>query len=351
MDSDSTPVETASPSRKQKSLEKKPKGSRPLITRSGIESNVKEKKSTFSDVVKGNLLDTTHEEADEAEENKKEVPQKINLQRGNSELQLIRRQHRNLTDLPGNVSPSRRTLTYIKNSSQFSGNNNGRISFEAVTPKSPDNRLNTSSIKNTRRTQDIDQTPQSRISGGSPSANKTAKKKKTVKKDQQDIKTIKKKKKKTGKHAEDGSESPGKDTEEDDDRIITLRTHNTDTDRSPGKDHSPNENDMTPSTRHKRGTEVHRKKTKKRTFKAQDLIDKPLEVLEHLLQSKEIDQETKLDLFLYGNRKAALQEYINQLESNIEYSIEKQDPCNEQLARFFDPKVTNIHMVFLQSDS
>jgi len=55
---------------------------------------------------------------------------------------------------------------------------------------------------------------------------------------------------------------------------------------------------MTPSTRHKRGTEVHRKKTKKRTFKAQDLIDKPLEVLEHLLQSKEIDQETKLDLFL-----------------------------------------------------
>jgi hypothetical protein len=46
-----------------------------------------------------------------------------------------------------------------------------------------------------------------------------------------------------------------------------------------------------------------------------------------------------------GNRKEIMKEYIDQLQSNIEFNILSQEDCADQLADFFDPKLTGMLLV------
>jgi hypothetical protein len=48
---------------------------------------------------------------------------------------------------------------------------------------------------------------------------------------------------------------------------------------------------------------------------------------------------------LDGNRKELIKEYIDQLESTIEFNILSQDDCSSQLAKFFDPTLNSMLMV------
>jgi len=74
----------------------------------------------------------------------------------------------------------------------------------------------------------------------------------------------------------------------------------------------------------------------------EELLANPLELLNEVINEASIDQETKLDLYLYGSRKQALNDYIKEMESNLEMNILSQKSCKDQLASFFDVSLTKL---------
>lgn len=80
---------------------------------------------------------------------------------------------------------------------------------------------------------------------------------------------------------------------------------------------------------------------KKKEGTVEEIIDKsllknPMNLLNHVMKEQDVDTQTKLDLYLYGSRKQALRENLDQVETNVEMNIMAQRDCQDQLKTMFD---------------
>jgi len=73
-----------------------------------------------------------------------------------------------------------------------------------------------------------------------------------------------------------------------------------------------------------------------------DLLDDPMKLLSTVLKIHDIDHDTKLDLYMYGNRKQALKDFIKEIEDTIEHNVLKQEECINQLDTFYDTKLNTL---------
>jgi len=73
-----------------------------------------------------------------------------------------------------------------------------------------------------------------------------------------------------------------------------------------------------------------------------DLLDDPIKLLSTVLKIHDIDHDTKLDLYMYGNRKQALKDFIKEIEDTIEHNVLKQEECMNQLDAMYDTKLNTL---------